>query len=202
MKKTILLALTILTSTYVSPILATENNSWYIGGVYTAQKISLPSAGRDFNTVGIVAGYQYNNYLSLETRFSKGTSGNTFNYDFRDFPDEGVDTDIDYQVSVLIKASYPINEKFDVYVTTGYSKTKIEQEILDSIVNAEGLLIGVNTSNFTFTESGLTYGLGLKYNVTNSVNLFVDYQILPNWEPFSTNSESWDSINVGFNYEF
>jgi opacity protein-like surface antigen len=202
MKKTTSLALTILVFTYISPVLATENSSWYVGGLYTAQKISLSTTGRDFNTAGIVAGYQYNNYFALETRFSKGTSGNTFNYDFRDFPDESFDTDIDYQATILIKASYRFTEKFNIYATTGYSKTKIDQEILDPTVDSEGMLIGVNTSKFTFTESGFTYGLGLNYKVTNNVNLFVDYLILPNWEPFSTNSENWDSINIGFNYTF
>jgi opacity protein-like surface antigen len=202
MKKETTLALTIILSNYITPVMATENNSWYVGGLYTAQEISLPMAGRDFNTAGIVAGYQYNNYFSLETRFSKGTSGNTFNYDFRDFPDEGFDTDIDYQATILIKALYPLSEKFNIYATTGYSKTKIEQEILDSTVDSEGMLIGVNTSKFAFTESGITYGVGLNYKVTNNVDLFFDYLILPNWGPLSTNSENWNSINIGFNYVF
>jgi outer membrane autotransporter protein len=63
-------------------------------------------------------------------------------------------------------------------------------------------LIGVNTSKFVFTESGITYGVGLNYKVTNNVDLFFDYLILPNWEPLSTNSENWNSINIGFNYVF
>lgn len=201
MKKTYFV-LTILVSSYISPVLAVEQSSWYVGGLYTAQKISMPTAGRDFNTTGIVAGYQYNNYLSLETRFSKGISGNTFNYNFRDFPDKSFDTDIDYQATILIKASYPFTEKFTIYATSGYSKTKIEQELLDPTVDSEGMLIGVKTSNVTFTESGFTYGLGLNYKVTTNVNLFVDYQILPNWQTFSINSEDWDSVNIGINYKF
>ena len=60
MKKTSL-ALTIIVSTYIFPVLATENNSWYIGGLYSALDLSgLSGDSRDFNTAGITAGYQYN----------------------------------------------------------------------------------------------------------------------------------------------
>ena len=201
MKKIIPLVLATIASTYISPVSATEDNSWYIGSYYTAQKISQPSTGRDFSTAGLILGYQYNNYFSLETRFSKGVSGNTFNYGFRDFPDNNFDTDIDYQTSLIIKASYPIFEKANIYATTGYSKTKIEQDILDPDVSS-GMLVGVNVSNYSFTENGFTYGVGVNYTATKNINLFVDYHILPESKSHLVGSESWDSISIGFNYLF
>ena len=200
MKKTVPLALTIFVSTYISPVLA-EDNNWYVGGSYTAQKISFSPAGRDFKTLGFTAGYQYNQYFSLETRFSKGTSGNTYDYTVVGFEDEeaGEKTDIDYQALILIKASYPLSEKFNVYATTGYAQTQIERKVLDPMLNS---MTGVNQSTFTSTEKGLTYGLGADYKVTNNVSLFVEYQTLPDWKPVSSVSHNWDSINLGFNYAF
>lgn len=70
-KKLLPLTFTMLVSTYTSTVCA--DNSWYLGASYNAQAISLND--RDFNTAGVVAGYKYNQYFAIETRFSSGTSG-------------------------------------------------------------------------------------------------------------------------------
>tara|TARA_R110001583_G_scaffold97545_1_gene242401 strand:- start:771 stop:1382 length:612 start_codon:yes stop_codon:yes gene_type:complete len=203
MKKTIPLALTILVSTYISPILATENNSWYIGGLYTAQDLSgLSPDSHDFNTAGIIGGYQYNEYISFETRLSKGVSGSEFNFGFRGGELDDSTSDIDYQGSILIKASYPVTDTFNFYATAGYSKTKIDQKNVIAILDSDFIALGSNTYNVSFSENGFTYGLGLNYKVSDKFIIFTDYQILPDWEPSFTHSENWNNINIGFNYAF
>tara|TARA_R110001583_G_scaffold78901_1_gene213608 strand:+ start:896 stop:1510 length:615 start_codon:yes stop_codon:yes gene_type:complete len=204
MKKYIPLALTILASTYISSVSATEDNSWYVGALYSAQEIEGQSLdGRDFNTAGIIAGYQYNKYFSLETRFSKGTSGAIYD-DWSSF-DQSLDdstTDIDYQGSILIKASYPVTDTFNVYATAGYTKTKIEQDYTVPIFDADFMVIGSESFNGGFTEDGFTYGLGLSFKVSDKFNIFTEYQILPDVDRFYDSSGNWDSINVGVSYTF
>lgn len=202
MKKTYL-ALTIIVSTYIYPVLATENNSWYIGGLYSAVDLSgLPSDSRDFSTAGIIAGYQYNKFISFETRFSKGFSGSEYNYDWRGIKINDSTSDIEYQGSILIKLSYPVTDAFDFYATAGYSKIKIEQKSVIPNFDSDFIIIGSDTYNGDFTENGFTYGLGINYKMSDKFNIFTDYQILPDWKASSINSENWDSINIGFTYEF
>lgn len=190
---------TIFISTVIAPVSAKTIDNWYVGSLYTEQKISLSPVSRDFNTAGIIVGYQYNNYMAVETRFSKGTSGNTFNVSLGGFPAESFDTDINYQTSLLIKVSYPLTDRFGIYATSGYSKTKIDQ---NGTFDSGDILTDVNTAKHSYTESGLIYGLGFDYKVSNSVRFFIDYNILSEFNPNPAISADWKSINIGFNYAF
>jgi len=202
MKKTSL-ALTIIVSTYIFPVLATENNSWYIGGLYSALDLSgLSGDSRDFNTAGITAGYQYNKFISFETRLSKGVSGFEHNFGFSDSGLDDSTTDVDYHGSILIKASYPVTDAFDFYATAGYSKIKIEHKSVIPNFDSDFRIIGSDTYNATWTENGFTYGLGISYKVSDKFNILTDYQILPDSERLPTDLKNRDSINISFNYTF
>lgn len=220
MGKAISLVVTIITSTYISPILASENNSWYIGGLYTAQDFSaqyspnfsgLSSDSRDFKTAGIIGGYEYNDYISFETRFLKGVSESKHNFNWRGIAIDDSTSDIDYQGSILIRMSYPVTDEFNIYATSGYSKIKIDRKNIIAGVDSNFTVVGSRTYNDSFTESGFTYGLGLSYNASDKFNIFIDYQILPDWEPSYLDledwkptyryTEDWDAINIGFNYK-
>ena len=52
------------------------------------------------------------------------------------------------------------------------------------------------------TYSGSSYGVGLNYKLNEKFNIFVDYQVLPNFEPNSNFSKSWKSTSIGVNYSF
>lgn len=197
MNKLLTLTFTLLVSTYASN--ASAENSWYLGALYNAQEISLH--GRDFNSAGLIAGYQYNEYFALETRISAGTSGYSGSY--RGTKLKGsYKEDIDTQTSVSIKASYPIFNSFKLYGLAGYTNTKLETNGLGQYNDSEGNITGDYTYKQTESESGLSYGLGLDYQINAQFNVFIDYQVLPNFEPNSNFSKSWKSTTIGVNYSF
>jgi len=198
MKRLLPLAFTILTSTYASTVNA--ENSWYLGALYNAQEIS--THGRDFNTAGIIAGYQYNKYFALETRFSTGTSGYSSFYGTPEEPWGSYSEDIDTQASLLIKASYPIFNSFKLYGLAGYTNTKLEINGLGQYNDSEGNITGNYPYTLTESESGFSYGLGLDYQINEHFYVFIDYQVLPDFEPSSNFSKSWESTSIGVNYYF
>lgn len=204
---------------YTLPAIATEKNNWYIGGLYSAQSISLsktergyvlPKIDRDLTTAGIVVGYNFNQNFSFEASYSKGASGVSLNLGNEYFPDDSLDADIDYQRSLIVKASYPFTDDFDFYITVGFSETKVEIDILSGAISVPNQYATVPISpswyredfhKHTYIDSGLNYGLGFNYSVTTKINLYIGYQVLPDWSR-KYYAEDWDSINMGLNYEF
>ncbi|MBA6293788.1 porin family protein [Colwellia sp. MB3u-70] len=195
MKKILPLTFTVLISTYASSVSA--NDSWYLGVLYNTQDIS-----RDFDTAGLIAGYQYNQYLALETRLSTGTSGYSSFYGTPEAPRGEYKEDIDTQVSLLIKASYPLFESFNLYGLVGYTNTQLEISGLGQNNDSNGNVIGDYDFESTHSEHGLSYGIGLNYQLNKQFNIFIDYQILPDYEPTPTYTESSSSTTIGVNYYF
>jgi opacity protein-like surface antigen len=191
------LTFTLLTSVYVSTVSA-ENN-WYLGALYNAQEISIPD--RDFNTAGVIAGYQLNEYFALETRFTTGTSGYSGSYGATK-PEGSYKEEIDTQASLLIKASYPIFHSFKFYGLAGYTNTKLEINGLGQNNDSQGNITGDFPFKHSESHSGFSYGLGLDYQINSKFNVFIDYQVLPDFEPNSTISKSWKSTTIGVNYSF
>jgi hypothetical protein len=189
MKKLIPLTFAMLVSTYTSTVCA--DNNWYLGASYNAQNISLND--RDFNTAGVVAGYKYNQYFAIETRFSSGTSG---------YSNGSYSEDIDTQASLSIRASYPIFDSFKLYGLAGYTNTKLKIKGVGYMIDSSGNIIKSYPFKVTDSDSGLSYGLGLNYEINEQFNIFIDYQVLPDFEPTSTFSKSWKSTTIGVNYSF
>ena len=198
MKRILPLTFTILTSTYATTVNA--ENTWYLGALYNAQEISMQ--GRDFNAAGIIAGYKFNENFALETRFNLGTSGYSSFYGTPESPEGDYKEDIDTQASILIKASFPIFESFNLYGLAGYTKTKLEISGLGQTNDSNGNIIGNYSFKHTESEGGFTYGIGVNYQINEQFNIFVDYQVLPDFEPSSNFSKSWKSTSVGVNYSF
>jgi hypothetical protein len=183
-----------------SPLQASEVDNWYVGALYNSQEISIHD--RDFNAAGIIAGYQYNQYFAVETRFNKGTSGYSTSYNTIDSRKNGYKEDIDSQASISLKASYPIFESFSIYGLAGYTETKLKIQGVGQNYDSSGSFIGNYTYKHTQKENGLSYGIGLNYQVNKQLHFFVDHQVLPDFEPSSNYSKNWKSTSVGFNYYF
>ncbi|WP_168171512.1 porin family protein [Lacimicrobium sp. SS2-24] len=200
MKKITKILFATMACTQLFSVSAAENNNWYMGGLYSAQDLSkISNDDRDFSTLGIIAGYQYNEYFFTEARYSKGVSGAGFNvseqFDYS--------ADINYQLSVLIKAAYPVTDTFNLYAIAGYAKTDIDQVGTTPVFTPETLEI-IDSEKFEVTSSisGFTYGFGLSYELNNKFNIFADYQVLPDLESVPFGSDNCNSINVGFSYAF
>jgi len=182
------------------PSQASEIDNWYVGALYNSQEISLDD--RDFNAVGIIAGYQYNQYFALEARINKGTSGYASTYTAFDAQKNNYSEDIDSQVSISLKASYPIFKSFSIYGLAGYTETKLKIKGLGQSYDSNGSFIGNYSYKITEKDKGFSYGIGLNYQVNQQFNLFVDHQVLPDFEPGSNYSKSWKSTSIGLNYYF
>ena len=191
MKKLLPLTFAIIPSAFTSSLCAED--SWYLGALYNAQDVSLDD--REFNTVGKITGYQYNNYFALEGRLSTGVSGHSTSLTFNQGSDINYQEDIDTQASLSIKASYPIDKSFNLYGLVGYTSTKIKTNRAMLIIDSNG---GVHALwNPKKTYSGSSYGVGLNYKLNEKFNIFVDYQVLPNFEPNSNFSKSfWEEIYI------
>jgi hypothetical protein len=196
MKKLLPLTFAILASAYTSSVCAED--SWYLGALYNAQDVSLDD--REFNTVGIITGYQYNNYFSLEGRLNTGVSGHSTSLTFNQGSDINYKEDIDTQASLSMKVSYPIGKSYNLYGLVGYTSTKIKTNRGMLIVDSNGAVNALVNPKKTY--SGSSYGVGLNYKLNEKFDIFVDYQVLPNFEPNSNFSKSWKSTSIGVNYSF
>jgi len=198
MKKLLSFTFSILTSTYA--FTANADDNWYLGALYNSQDISIN--GRDFNAAGVIAGYQFNKYFALETRYATGTSGYSSSYGTPEEPWGSYSEDIDTQTSLSIKASYPIFESFKIYGLAGFTKTKLEIKGVGQKNDSDGNIVENYSYKRTDSESGFSYGIGLDYQVNEQVNIFIDYQVLPDFEPSTSYSKSWKSTTIGVNYSF
>ncbi|NVK55147.1 MAG: porin family protein [Alteromonadaceae bacterium] len=198
MKRLLPLTLLFLAPTYAC--YTSAEDSWYAGALYNMQEVSI--RGRDFNTAGVVAGYQYSQYFSLETRLLTGTSGYSSFYGTREEPRGNYTEDIDKQASLLLKASYPVFSSLNLYVLTGYTYSDYEISGLGQTNDSEGNITGDFPFNITRSESGISYGVGLDYQLNENFRVFIDYQALPDFEPGSNVSNSWKSTTIGVSYLF
>jgi opacity protein-like surface antigen len=182
---------------------AADENDFYAGVQYSNQNIASSS---DIGTAGVILGYQFNQYFSLETRLNIGVSeysslcpcgeGNG-DYVYKQ--------EIDNQGSLFIKGTYPILNDFSIYALAGVIKTSYSLEIQNQYTIVEG---NTTVSEITFqdtgdhSESGFTYGVGINYQISKKLSAFLDYQVLPNIAVSTLDSSSWKSVSIGVNYTF
>lgn len=198
MKRLLPVAFTLLAVTYASSLSAED--SWYLGALYNAQEISID--GRDFNAAGVSAGYQYNQYFSVETRLSVGTSGYSSVYGTPSAPRGTYSEDIDNQAALLLKASYPVFGAVKLYGLAGYTKTKLEISGLGQYNDAAGNVTEDYLYKLNRSQSGFSYGLGVSYHISEAFYVFIDHQTLPDFEPNANYSRNWKSTTMGLNYSF
>jgi opacity protein-like surface antigen len=158
----------------VEPVIETpveyDASAFYIGLGYGGMKAKL---GHDhtffkdesdtFNQVMFQAGYNFNEYIAVEGRYYWGTDNNSWNwYDgitrnpFRVGQSVSADS-----WDIFVKPMYPVTDSFDIYALLGYGETAFNYSW------------GRNT-NFGDT-GGFAWGLGVKYDFSDSWSVFVDY---------------------------
>jgi len=137
----------------VAPVVAANN--WYIGLGATKMKAKQSA---DATTTPVITsmsdsqtgitgriGYDFMNYLGAELRAASATSG-------ADTGNEKIK-----QVGLYLKPNVDLTDSLNLYGLLGASKVNMS-----------------NPSDLNDKETGLSYGLGLDYDVSNSFSLFVD----------------------------
>ena len=190
--KNILLA-TLTTLTIGTSTLSADESGLYLGFGYAATNIDIGQIYSDpdkqklvdasTDSVILLAGYDFNPYIGVEGRYYLNASSAGFDYYLGDTPLEGT-----------YKA-----ESFTLYAKPQYNL---------GIITLYGLL-GVAFNDYTLSsafnggsdnEAIFSWGGGAKFNVTQSLGLFVDYTDLGESTNFtSTNLSSW---NLGVSYRF
>lgn len=201
MKQKCILAASIFTFMVGFPYVVQAKSNWYLGAQYSAQELNRRT-DVEHKTAGVIGGYQYNQYLALETRFNKGVSGYSSPLSPEQFGDFRFKEDIDYQSSLLLKVTYPIATSFGLYALVGGTKSRYEMTGLQLFLDENDNVTNYTPYKSKHTETGLSYGVGMNYQFNESINVFIDYQALPDFKPYPRQSARWRSINFGVTYTF
>lgn len=176
----------------VEPVVETavvmeDNSAFYLGLGIGDAAVDFDFYGEDFSatTLMLQAGYQYNEYIAVEGRYTfgfstdynTGTNPNATAYD-GDFSSWGL----------YVKPMYPIGD-FSLYALLGYGGV-----MLDELNGGDAY------------ESGFQWGLGAQYAFSDNISAFVDYVALYDDTGFdyvaqleNVDSDTW---TVGLTYKF
>ena len=135
----------------------------------------------------MMAGYQVNDYFSVEGRF-------TANLDDVKYSDRDVE---DYDLTnaaLYAKVMYPVAPLANVYALLGYGETTIEDK---------------NKGDESKSD-GLQWGVGAAYKINENVSLFADYTKLATEDEYEVDSAEYSglpdldvgSVNLGVAYKF
>jgi len=183
-KRTLLSILAIL-SIGTSTMMASDNDI-HFGFGYASTNINVTvehlsnvvnnKLSQSTNTIMLLAGYNFNDYLGLESRYYFNTSSIAFDYGLNDYKVESF--------TLYLKPQYP----FGVMTVYGLVGVSLNTYTVNSLLGDDN------------SDALLSWGGGAKFNVTQSLGLFVDYTDLGDSTNFSkTNLSSW---NLGASYKF
>lgn len=197
MKKTLLLS--VIASTMmmaggdIAPVeepMIIEDNGFYLGLAYsivnteveggltfdqTGMPVPIPGYDDKFSAAMLQAGYKFNSYFALEGRYWFGLDDvNVLGLGTVDAPDAW---------GLYAKPMFPVTEDFDIYGLVGYAD-----------VDLNGFVDNRNTHGFS-------WGLGLSYEITESIAVFADYvSLVENTIEFR--DVDVNTYNFGVTYNF
>lgn len=158
-----------------------DSNDFYVGVAYSAVNSDTKVLGftaydqaKDAGT--IVAGYNFNQYIALEGRYTVVSRT-----EWRDSDLAGG------TYSLFVKPQYTFGNDIKVYALAGYGGVDTQS------------LYG------TSSEDGFQYGAGLAYGITPSWEIFADYTVLlddQNTGEFDANKLTASAVTAGINYKF
>ena len=133
---------------------ASETEGMYVGlGVSRINvELSVDNLGSvdiSNNMLGILLGYQFNDYFSVEARGYSNLSDEDVG---------GVNVEVDHQFNALIRGGYLIAQYFKPYVLFGYGTSKL------------------SVSGLSESDEDIVYGLGLSVNDGRPLHLEVEWQ--------------------------
>ncbi len=165
-----------------------DNSAFYLGLGFGTASVNDDYTNEevDVNTVMLQAGYQYNEYVAIEGRY---TFGFNTDYDPGNTGNSSSDYDDDFSSwGIYVKPMYPIGD-FSLYALLGYGGV-----MLDSLEQGDAY------------ESGFQWGLGAGYAFTEEVSVFIDYVSLYDDTGFDYRAQNVDvdsdTWTVGVSYKF
>ena len=169
-------------------------NGYYQGvGIGSTQIDVYESDSIQFTTLYGRFGYQFSRYFALEGRVGFGLNDELAPLNgivFTQNPQDGsltsepiqsqIDSSLDLQTSIFVKANYPISSRADVFLFGGYGRNKLSYNEGD-LKNLAESITGTETNSTLITEQnydegGVTYGTGVDFRLTQRWQLSAEYQ--------------------------
>jgi len=188
-----------------APVLAldfTVPEKLYLGGSYSTQDYAGELKGRKLQALGLTVGYQLNDYFALESRFNRGVSGYASFYDLPGSSIGDYREQLGWQSLLAVKASYPVISNLSVYGLLGYSNSDLKVDLLSASTDSQSGQKIQTPARLNFTENGVAYGLGFKLQTGKQMDIYLDYQQLPDFKPMNSVASSWKVVTLGANYYF
>lgn len=127
----------------------------YIGVNYSVIDFPLATLG----ALMVKAGYSFNDYLSLEARFSVGVKDESLSID-----GEYSAVDIEHSYGGFVKAGLPIDNLYPYFIV-GYSNNKFESKIIDQL----------GADSYSDDISDLSYGIGIDIEASEQFSVNIEY---------------------------
>jgi len=168
------------------PEVVSTPGSFYVGLGYSYVDMNIGAHGEvpeddaTANSVLLLAGYNFNEYIGIEGRYTANVGDISY--------DLGNDASDDMtNIGGYLKLMYPV-EQLNVYALLGYGKVTYDNGIQSA------------------SESGFQWGIGANYALTDNVDVFVDYTRLYDGTSFGYHWVSADitvdAVSVGVTYTF
>jgi len=143
------------------------------------------SEARTVNGYGVtlVGGYYFNQFIGVEARYMR----TLLDLDIDSSRPIVTTNDVLENVGLYIKPMYSITTGLALYGLAGYG------------------LSTYNTKSRDYSESGLQWGLGAKYELANGLGLFVDYLDIyndNNFDGLRVSDVQFNATSVGATYTF
>ena len=170
----------------VAPVI--DNSAFYLGLGIGDATVNDDFTSEEFSatTLMLQAGYQYNQYVAVEGRYTFAV-----NTDYTPGNTTASSSDYDGDFSswgVYVKPMYPIGD-FTLYALLGYGGV-----MLDDLVGGDAY------------EDGFQWGLGAGYAFSEQISIFVDYVSLYDDTGFDYRAQfddvDSDTWTVGMSYKF
>ena len=149
----------------VEPVAVVGNSGFYLGLGVSAMSLNNDYSKEEFSSTGVTlqAGYQFNEYIAVEGRYTKNVGdldydhGTTANPNYGDYPGDFSN------IAIYLKPMYSFDD-FSVYALLGYGE-----------VTLTDLPHPSTPGSVDRAEDGFQWGLGGSYAFTENISVFVDY---------------------------
>ena len=182
-----------------------DEQGFYLQGGYSYLDIQPDGAdsGVDTNAITARAGYQFNDWFSLESDITTGIDDGEFDYnvdedefdlddnndgDFNDLIAGSGDIGLNYLVGIYGKAEVPVTERLDAFGRAGYAFIDLDAEI-----QTPG---GTPITTIEDSEDGAALGGGLDYALTEDWNLRGEYT----WYGFGNTDTHAAMLSAGYKF--
>lgn len=180
----------------IEETVAVSESAFYVGIGVSLLSLEDDYSKEEFSSNGVTlqAGYQYNEYLAIEGRFTRDVGDVSYDHGSDPKANGGMNID-DYptdftNIGIYIKPMYTV-DNFTAYALLGYGEVE---------------LTNIPQGDDDRTEAGFQWGLGASYLFHENMSFFIDYLRMYDGEGFDGRAYKRDVLadawTFGITYKF